>query len=132
MKRLFNKLKSPRDIAKESIIEVPWHVLGEMDQLDTIIEESNSKPIAIFKHSTRCGISRGVLKIFERNYSLKDEQIKLYFLDLLAHRDISNEIAARFKVHHESPQIIVLKEGKVVYHDSHHSIEASSLEKFVD
>ena len=128
----FNKFKAPRDVAKEAIVEVPWHVLGEMAQLDEITEESKTKPIAIFKHSTRCGISRGVLKIFERNYSLKEEQIKLYFLDLLAHRDISNEIAARFNVHHESPQIIVVKDGKVVFHDSHHSIEASDLEKYVN
>lgn len=128
----FDKFKAPRDIAKEAIVEVPWHILGEMDQLDKILEESNTKPIAIFKHSTRCGISRGVLKIFERNYSLSKDQMKLYFLDLLANRDISNEIAARFKVNHESPQIIVLKDGKVVHHDSHHSIEAADLEKYVN
>lgn len=128
----FDKFKSPRDIAKEAIVEVPWHVLGEMDQLDTIVEESKSRPVAIFKHSTRCGISRGVLKIFERNYNLTDDKLKLYFLDLLSNRDISNEIAARFKVHHESPQIIVVKDGQVVHHDSHHSIEAADLEKFVN
>lgn len=128
----FKKLRAPRNIAKEATVEVPWHELGEMDQLDKIVEESKTKPVAIFKHSTRCGISRGVLKIFERNYSLKEDQIKLYFLDLLAHRDISNEIAARFKVHHESPQLIIVKDGEVVYHDSHHSIEASTLEKFVN
>ncbi len=132
MMGFFNKFKSPRDITKETIVEVPWNVLGEMDQLDEILEESKSKPIVIFKHSTRCGISRGVLKIFERNYNLKEEQIKLYFLDLLEHRDISNEIAARFKVHHESPQLLVIKDGNVVHHDSHHSIEAEHLVKFVN
>lgn len=88
--------KSPRDIAKEEIVEVPWHVLAQMDQLDALVEESKNKPVAIFKHSTRCGISRGVLKMFERNYTLNDEQLKLYFLDLLKNREISNEIASRF------------------------------------
>jgi bacillithiol system protein YtxJ len=87
--------------------------------------------VAIFKHSTRCGISRAVLKMFEKNYSLNDEQLKLYFLDLLQNRAISNEIAARFKVQHESPQIIVIKDGVVVHHDSHHSIEAEHLQKFI-
>lgn len=128
----FKKFRAPRDIAKEAIVEVPWHELVEVDQLDKIIEESMTKPVVIFKHSTRCGISRGVLKIFERNYSLTDEQLKLYLLDLLAHRDISNEIAKRFQVQHESPQLLVIKEGKVVHHDSHHSIEASDLLKFVN
>ncbi|PHR12276.1 MAG: cytosolic protein [Aequorivita sp.] len=127
----FDKFKSQREIAKEELVEVPWHVLGSVDQLDEIVEQSKNKPVAIFKHSTRCGISRGVLKLFEKNYNLTDEQLKLYYLDLLQNRDISNEIAARFKVQHESPQMIVIKNGAVVHHDSHHSIEASHLERYI-
>mgnify|MGYP003147412003 CR=1 FL=1 len=127
----FDKFKSPRDLAKEEIVEVPWHVLGTMEQLDELVEESKIKPVAIFKHSTRCGISRGVLKLFEKNYKLTDEQLKLYYLDLLQNREISNEIAMRFKVHHESPQMLVIKNGEVVHHDSHLAIEASHLERFV-
>ncbi len=123
--------KTPKDIATEEIVEVPWHILGRMEQLDEIMVESKTKPVAIFKHSTRCGISRGVLKLLEKNYSLTDDQLKLYFLDILQNRDISNEIAARFKVRHESPQMIVIKNGVVVHHDSHHSIEASHLERFI-
>ncbi len=123
--------KTPRDIVKENMVEIPWHVLGQMEQLDQIAEESKSQPVAIFKHSTRCGISRGVLKLFEKDYNLTNDQLKLYFLDLLAHRDISNEIAARFKVQHESPQLIVIKDGVVVHRDSHHSIQAGHLEKFL-
>ncbi len=128
---LFDIFKTTSDRAKEEIVEVPWHVLGKMEQLDEIVEQSKTKPVAIFKHSTRCGISKGALKLLERNYSLTDDQLKLYYLDLLQNRDISNEIAARFKVHHESPQMIVIKNGVVVHHDSHHSIEASNLERFV-
>lgn len=128
---LFGKIKSSRDIAKEEIIEVPWHVLGEMKQLDELVTESNSHPVAIFKHSTRCGISRSVLKQFEKNYNLKDKNIKLYFLDLLQNRDISAEIATRFGVQHESPQMIVLKNGAVVHHDSHGSIDVAHLEQFI-
>lgn len=123
--------KTPRDIAKEEIVEVPWYVLGKIDQLDEIVEESKTKPVAIFKHSTRCGISRGVLKLLEKNYNLTDGQLKLYYLDLIQNRDISNEIASRFKVNHESPQMIVIKNGAVVHHDSHHSIEAAHLERFI-
>lgn len=127
----FDKFKSSADIAKEEIVEVPWHVLSKMEQLDEIVEKSKTTPVAIFKHSTRCGISRGVMKNFERNYILSDKQLKLYYLDLLENRGISNEIATRFKVHHESPQLIVIKNGVVVHNDSHHSIEASHLERFV-
>lgn len=128
---LFDKFKTQREIVKEEIVEVPWHVLGKMDQLDEIVEESKTKPVAIFKHSTRCGVSRGVLKSLERHYNLTNNQLKLYYLDLLQNRDISNEIASRFKVPHESPQMIVIKNGEVVHQDSHHTIEAAHLEKFV-
>lgn len=128
----FDKIKSARDMAKDEIVEVPWHMLTDMEQLAVIEEESKSLPVAIFKHSTRCGVSRTVLKRFEQDYSLPKEKIKLYFLDLLAHRSISNEIASRFQVHHESPQLIVIKEGKVVHHDSHHSILANHLEEFIN
>ncbi len=127
---IFDKFKSQREIVKEEIVEVPWHMLTSVDQLDALVSESNEKPVAIFKHSTRCGISRMVLKQFEKLYSLEDSKLKLYFLDLLEHRDISNEIALRFKVYHESPQLIVLRNGAVVHQDSHHSIDAGHLEKY--
>lgn len=129
---IFDKLlKTQRDIAKEEIIEVPWHVLSEIKQLDEIEEESKSKPVAIFKHSTRCGISRMVLRNFEKAYNLKDEDLKLYFLDLLAHRDISDEVGHKFQVLHQSPQLIVIKNGNAVAHESHHSIQASNLEAYI-
>ncbi len=128
---LLDMFKTPRDIVKEEIVEVPWHILARMEQLDEIVEQSKTKPVAIFKHSTRCGISRGVLKLLEKNYNLTDDQLKLYYLDLLQNRNISNEIADRFKVRHESPQMIVIKNGVVVHHDSHHAIEAGHLAKFL-
>ncbi len=129
---LFSKFnKTQRDIAKEEIVEVPWHVLSEMQQLDEIAEISKTTPVAIFKHSTRCGISRMVLRNFESGYNLSDEHIKLYFLDLLSHRDISNEVGYRFQVIHQSPQLIVVKNGVAVANASHHSIRAGDLEKFI-
>ncbi|MAN58297.1 MAG: bacillithiol system redox-active protein YtxJ [Flavobacteriaceae bacterium] len=130
---IFDKLKkTQRDIAKEEIVETPWHVLSTMEELDNLVDQSENIPVAIFKHSTRCGISRMVLKQFEKDYDLNDEQLKLYFLDLLQHRDISNEIAQRFQIHHESPQLLVLKDREVVHHHSHQGIDAAHLKKFID
>ncbi|RDK85443.1 bacillithiol system redox-active protein YtxJ [Marinirhabdus gelatinilytica] len=129
---LFGKLKkTQRDIAKEEIVEVPWHVLSEIQQVDEIEEQSKTTPVAIFKHSTSCGISRMVLRNFEKEYTLTDDQMKLYYLDLKANRAVSNEVAQRFQVIHESPQIIVVKNGATVAHASHHSIQAGDLEQFV-
>lgn len=129
--RFLDLFKTQREIVKEEIVEVPWHVLGTMDQLEAIIDESKEKPVVIFKHSTRCGISRGVLKLFERNYTYTDEQVKLYFLDLLQNRDISNEIATRFAVRHESPQMLIIRDGSVMYHNSHHAVEPTKIADFL-
>lgn len=129
---LFDKIfKSERDIAKEEIKKVPWIEITEMETLDEIEQESYNQPVAILKHSTSCGISRMVLRQFEQNFNLDKEQVKLYFLDLLQHRGISNKIASKFNVPHESPQLIVLKEGKVVYDTSHGEINAETLHRFV-
>jgi len=127
----FDKFKSANRPEDDNERKMNWHHLNSMDQLDGIVEESKLKPVAIFKHSTRCGVSRGGLKTFEKEYDYSDDLIKAYFLDLLAYREISNEIAARFGVHHESPQLIVIQNGNVVYHDSHHSIAVSDLDKLV-
>ena len=128
---LFDKVfKSERDIAKEEITKVPWNHLTSAAQLEEIEKESENKTIAIFKHSTSCGISRMVLKMFESDYkSSKNKELKLYFLDILNHRDISNEIAAKFGVRHESPQLIVLKNKEIIHHSSHQSISAEKLEE---
>ena len=129
---IFNNIfKSERELSKEDIKEVPWHALTELKQLEKIDEESTSKTVAIFKHSTRCGISRMVLRNFENEFrDEKEKDLKLYFLDLLSNREISNEIAKRYDVHHESPQLIVIKDKKVVQHASHQSIDAGELKQY--
>lgn len=128
----FDKMfKSERDIAKREIVNVPWEELTEIDTLDEIIEISKEKPVVILKHSTSCGISRMVLRQFEKEYDLEEGNAKLYFLDLLKHRDISNRIASKFNVPHESPQMIIVKNGKVVYDASHSEVSAGSLNQFV-
>ncbi|TPD72127.1 bacillithiol system redox-active protein YtxJ [Flavobacterium microcysteis] len=105
-----------------------WNDLTELKQLDSIIEESEEKPVVIFKHSTRCSISRMALKNFEREYKADTNDASLYFLDLLNYRDISNEIAQRFHVIHQSPQLLLIKNGKSVYDVSHSAIDAEALE----
>ena len=102
----------------------------DVEDLHQVVNESAGKPVLIFKHSTRCSISRMVLKQFENEFDLQDK-ITPYFLDLLNHRDVSNEIATKFDVYHQSPQLIVIQDGKSVYDASHDSIDAQSLQKFV-
>ena len=110
--------------------KIEWIPLETIEQLDTIVQESYEMPVLIFKHSTRCSISRFALKRFENEFELQ-EQVLPYFLDLLNYREISNEIAVKFGVQHQSPQVLLIKAGKVVYHDSHDGIEAEELKKYM-
>jgi bacillithiol system protein YtxJ len=107
-----------------------WNELTSIDQLQVIYEHSKSKAIVVFKHSTRCIVSKMSLKEFESTFE-KNDALELYFLDLLNHRDISNELASVFNVRHESPQMLVIKNGVCIYNASHHQIEASDLKKFI-
>lgn len=108
-----------------------WSKLHDPQQLQTIKQESAQQPILIYKHSTTCSISRATLDRLERNW--KDEEmknLKTYLLDLHSYRSISNEIADTFEVTHESPQVLVIKNGVVVYHNSHFGIDYKSLLPF--
>jgi bacillithiol system protein YtxJ len=87
-----------------------WNALTDLEQLNEIISLSSEKPVVIFKHSTRCSISRMALKQFENEFDFSDK-VTPYFLDLIAHREISNGIASRFSVVHQSPQLLLIKEG---------------------
>lgn len=124
-KNLFNSDKTEKEIKNP----LPWKSLTSISQLEEIMESSKTKPIVIFKHSTRCGISRMVLGQFEREFDITDNVVDLYYLDLLSYRNISDEIAARFQVFHQSPQLLVIKNGVSVFDASHNGIAAADLKK---
>ncbi|MES2627536.1 MAG: bacillithiol system redox-active protein YtxJ, partial [Bacteroidota bacterium] len=102
------------------------------DQLTSLIADNqqSGSPIAIFKHSTRCSISATVKSRLERKWPFSDE-FPIYLLDLLEHRDISDRIAGELSIQHESPQLIVLNQGKVMYHASHLDISAEDAQSAV-
>lgn len=120
---IFNKIFGSSDEQKTGI-EFWNHIKSEAD-LQKAVEESHQKKVAIFKHSTRCFISKTVLKNFEKEVSDSDKDVAYYFLDLLAHRDLSNKIADDFDVEHQSPQLIVLENGNAIKNASHQSISVS-------
>lgn len=125
---IFKKLFSANTASdNEGTSSIDWKPLTSMAQLDAIVQLSATKPVAIFKHSTRCGISRMALSRLEKEFDQEGTNVTMFFLDLLSYRDISNEIAHRFKVYHESPQLIVIQNGKAVYHASHSHISAKDL-----
>lgn len=105
-----------------------WNYLEHPDQLDQLIAESNNTTVLIFKHSTRCNISRATLDRLERNWKEADiSNVKTYFLDLLSYRHISNAIADQFEVAHQSPQILIIRNGKSIYDNSHYGIDFNDI-----
>ena len=110
----------------------PWINLIDSVQLKDAIENSSSKPILLFKHSTRCSISSMALNRFEKNWKVENNKIDLYYLDLLSFRDVSNEISEITGVIHQSPQVIVLKNQQVIYDASHSNIDVKSIEDLIE
>jgi bacillithiol system protein YtxJ len=115
---------SQSQIEKKS--KINWIELTNLNQLNEIQANSFQKPYIIFKHSTSCSVSRMALKNFENEFDLQND-LETYFLDLLAFRAISNEIASKFDVVHQSPQLLLIKNGKCIYNVSHSDIDALEL-----
>ena len=100
---------------------MPWIPLTTLGQLNSISEKSKLKTQLIFKHSTRCGISRMVMSQFSELYNT-DANAELYYLDLLNYREVSNEVGYQFQVLHQSPQLLVIKNEVAVSYASHGGI----------
>lgn len=100
-----------------------WNKLIQASQIEEIKNLSEERPVLIFKHSTRCSISSMSLDRVRRNWKVgDDEKVVVYFLDLIADRDISDLVASEFGVPHESPQVILIKNREAVYENSHYGI----------
>jgi len=108
---------------------INWKNLESTETLDNIIEDSFNAPQVIFKHSTTCPISGMAKRRLEGGW---DIELSPYYLDLLSFRSISKDIEDRLAVRHESPQILLIKNGKTVYNESHLDISVSSLKESLD
>lgn len=108
-----------------------WQLLTSEKQLSFIDELSNEQYCLIFKHSTRCSISTIAKSRLEKSWNFKDETIRPYYLDLISFREISNSISKRYAVLHQSPQILVIKNGISTYDASHLDILVKNIEKMI-
>lgn len=131
---LFKNLFSSNNESKEQPQNKPnldWYKLTKVEQLDRLKQISNEKLVVIFKHSTRCGISRMVWNQFQASADFPKEQVELFYLDLLSYREVSDAITQEFKVLHQSPQLILLQHEEVVHHASHSAIVPSVINQFL-
>jgi bacillithiol system protein YtxJ len=99
-----------------------WEILTDKQQFDSLMQ--NETLFAIFKHSTRCSISSMAKNRIEKEWN---HQFPIYYLDLLQHRDVSNHIADVTNIEHQSPQLIVIKNGKPIYDASHNFIYVNDI-----
>lgn len=131
---IFNKMFGAKDEkdskpAKKSCLN--WIPLTSLEQLKAIKEQSKTTSVLIFKHSTRCGISSMVIKRFEKLFTEEHEHLKVYYLDLLNYRNISDEVGYTFQVMHQSPQLLVVKNEVSVFDASHYDITTINLARFI-
>lgn len=120
---------SKDSISKENF---QWTPLDQAEQLDQLVEESKSQYVLIFKHSTRCGISRFSLNNFESEFKPDPSKVSLYFLDILNNRALSNAVASRFDVVHQSPQVLLIRNTNIIYAESHGRISAEDLQSLIE
>lgn len=128
---LFENIFGKKEVSTQTIKSLLWIPLTTENQLEEIKNQSKSSTVLIFKHSTTCGISNMVIKRFEKLFTEEHQSLKVYYLDLLRFRNISNEIAKQFGVMHESPQILVIKNEISVFNSSHYDILEINLSRFI-
>ncbi len=105
-----------------------WEKLTSQEQLNQIDTLSKESPVVIFKHSTRCSISSAALDRIERKWDQNNHpDVKPFYLDLVQYREVSNAVAAHYGVEHQSPQILIIADGKSVYDNSHFAINYDEL-----
>lgn len=107
-----------------------WKNITNLEQVSEIQQQEGYS--LIFKHSTRCAVSSMAKRRFEMDWSVIPENTGLYFLDLISYRDISAQIADTFQVQHESPQILVLKNGDCILDASHSDISAEEVAEVIN
>lgn len=107
------------------------HVSEIMNEEDwkLVRDESKKKPVFVFKHSTECPISAGAA--YRTNVWLKKahkDAPKIYFVKVIERRPVSQKIEAEVEVKHESPQLLLLKDGKSVWNTSHEAITSEAID----
>lgn len=106
-----------------------WFPLENEQEFESLSKASFIKPQIIFKHSTRCSISTMVKNRIEK---WKMDETEIFLLDLIKYRGLSNMIAEKFSVHHESPQILLLKNGNCIYNESHNAINFEEINEMLN
>ncbi len=104
-----------------------WEPLSTRSDLEGLLLLSQSQPCLLFKHSTRCPISAMAKHRLEREWVFAERQLKPFYLDVLASREISNLVAEQLGVDHASPQALLIHRGRCFFDCSHLDISVALL-----
>jgi len=113
--------------SQKNELHANWITLDNEEQLKEVIKGSHEKPVMLYKHSTTCGISAAAKDRLEAEWDIDPAKMDFYYLDLLSYRSVSNLIAEMLDVIHQSPQIILVKDGAAVFNTSHHAIDTTAV-----
>jgi bacillithiol system protein YtxJ len=128
---IFDKLfGSKTETPKHESIELEWFNLSTIEDFHAALKYSHNQPVLLFKHSTRCSISSSAISRLKRNWKGDQVNIKPFYLDLINHRDVSKEIEITLDVEHQSPQMIILKNGESIFHSSHMDIDFNDVKNY--
>lgn len=108
---------------------IKWNALTSIVEVDDLVEQSHHQACLIFKHSTRCSISSFAKSRLENDWNLSEQEIQPFYLDLINDRAVSNFVADHFGIDHESPQVLLIKNGICVYHTSHLDISVNGIQQ---
>ncbi len=108
-----------------------WQILDSSTSIDDIIAMSMKQDVLIFKHSTSCSLSYIAKSRLEENWDFEEAALTPYYLDLKLFRTVSDAVAERFSIHHESPQALLIRKGECIYDASHLDISVDELKETI-
>jgi len=109
-----------------------WHALTTSAELQALTRKSHDTPAVILKHSTRCGASAVVKRRLEEDWDIEAGAAHAHLLDLIGHRDVSDEVAETFGVQHESPQVLIIKDGRSIFDASHGDVSVAAIKRALE
>ena len=103
-----------------------------IEALSKVFEESKEKPVLIFKHSLTCGTSAEALDELHAYLDRANDSVAYKLITVQSEREVSNETATRLDLRHETPQAILIYDGRTVWHASHFRITAEAIGNAVE
>lgn len=104
-----------------------WNVLEDISDVDEVLQKSKERPQLLYKHSNRCGTCMFAKSEIEKRSEDIEERADMHFIDVINSREVSNYLAEKLNLRHESPQAILLANGKVIWHNSHSAIKSTKI-----